>query len=248
MTRFAIVLLGLTSLVSAKPTFLSVPLTYATLTPGMQIGINGGTLDGPEVAAARIDEKTGVANGAARPAVGSWLLRERQSSSLVGDNTPPILTSSAPLGADGRVVDTPEVAAAKTAHATAHVNERINLANEVARSSGALDSSDVADDDPDGRVLDAPEVAAGRANGKINLANEAARSGDAVARTVNDRVVPLVLGNGIVAALVPINLDRRPLDVPEITARGDQNLANDARSIDALAVAGPALAYGRLVY
>lgn len=242
--RFEIVLLGLTSLVSAKPTFLSVPVTYATpLTPDTQIGTNGGTFDGPEVAAARVDEKTGLANGA--PRVGSWLLQGRQSSSLIRDAAPPILTSFAPLGADGRVVDTPEVAAAKAAHATAHANERINLANEVARSSGALDSSD---GDPDGRVLDAPEVATARADRKNDLANEAARSGDAIARTVNGDVVPLVLGNGIVAALVPINPDGRPLNVPEIIARGDQNLANDVRSIDALAVAGPALAYGRLVY
>ncbi|XP_071555026.1 uncharacterized protein [Temnothorax nylanderi] len=245
MTRFAIVLLGLTSLVSAKPAFLSVPLTYATpLAPGTQVGTNGRVLDSPEV-----DERTGVANGAARSAAGSLLLRGRQSSSLVRDGVPSILTSSAPLGADGRVVDTPEVAAAKAAHAAAHVNERINLAHEVARSGGdASDSSDVADSDPNGRVLDAPEVVAARGSGKIDLVNGAARPGDAVARTVNGRLVPLVLGNGVVAALVPVGPDGRPLDVPEVTARGNQILASDVRSVDALAVAGPALAYGRLVY
>lgn len=243
MTRIAIVLLGLTSLVSAKPTFLSVPLTFATpLTPiGTQVGTNNKVLTTPE--AARVNEKTGVANGAARLAVESQLLRGRQSSL---DGAPPTLTSPAPLGVDGRVVDTPEVAAAKAAHAAAHVNERINLANEVARSGGdPLDSSDVADHDPDGRVLDTPEVA--RVNGKIEPANEAARSGDVLARPVNRRVVPLVFGNGVVA-LVPVGPDGRPLDVPEVTARGGQNLANDVRSVDALAIAGPALAYGRLVY
>ena len=45
------------------------------------------------------------------------------------------LVSGAPIGIDGRVLDTPEVAAAKTEHAVAHLNERINLANEAARSA-----------------------------------------------------------------------------------------------------------------
>lgn len=244
MTRIAIVLLGLTSLVSAKPAFLPLPLTYATpLTPvGTQVGTNSGVLDNPEVAAARVDERTGVVDDAIRVIAGSRLLQGRQSSSLVRDSAPPTLTSSAPLGADGRVVDTPEVAAAKAAHAAAHINERINLANEVARSGGdTLDSSDVAGSDPDGRLLDTPEVAAGRVNEKIDPANEAARPlGDVLPRTANGRVVPLVLGNGVVAALVPVGPDGRPLDVPEVT--------NDVRSVDALAVAGPALAYGRLIY
>lgn len=245
MTRFAIVLLGL-SLASAKSTFLPVPLTYATpLVPGTQVGTSIGVLDGPEVT--RVDERTtGVANGAVRSAVGSRFLRGRQSSSPARDGASPILTPSAPLGADGRVVDTLEVVAAKAAHAAAHVNERINLANEVARSGGdASDSSDVADDDPDGGLLDTPEAAAARVNGRVNLANGVARSGNALALTVSDRVVPLVLGNGVVAALVPVGPDGRPLDVPEVAA-GDP--ANDVRSVDALAVAGPALAYGRLVY
>ncbi|XP_011877561.1 PREDICTED: uncharacterized protein LOC105567354 [Vollenhovia emeryi] len=230
MTRFTIVLLGLTSLASARPTFLPVPSTYATpLIPGAQIGTNE-ALDGPEV-----DERTGVANGAARSPVGSRLLRGRQPS-----------TASAPLGADGRVVETPEVAAARAAHAAAHVNERINLANEVARSNDALDLAEVADSDPDGKALD-PFA---RVNGKLDLVNEAARSGDVLGhRIASGRVLPLVLGNGVVAALVPVDPDGRPLNVPEVlVARGYQNLANDVRSVDALAVAGPALAYGRLIY
>lgn len=247
MTLFAIVLLGLTSLVLAKPTFLSVPLTYATpltaLTSDMQVGINSRALDGPE--ATHIDERTELANGIARSAVGS--LRERQS--FFRDNAPSILTSFAPLGTDGRVVDTPEVAAAKMAHAAAHIHERINLANEIARSNGgALDSSDVADRHPDSKILNAPEVATAPANGKIFPMNEAARSGDALPSAVNGRVVPLVLGNDVIATLVPISPNGRSLDVPEVIARGDQNLENDVKSVDALAIAGRALAYGRLVY
>ncbi|XP_011175642.1 cuticle protein 18.7 [Solenopsis invicta] len=247
MKRFVIVLLSLVSLASAKPAFLSVPLTYAApLVPATQIGINNGAPDDPEVTAAHDDERTRVANEAARSVVG--LLRGRQSSSLVRYDAPPILTSSAPLGADGRVVDTPEVAVAKAAHATAHVNERINLANEVARSGGgALDSPDDVDNSSDGRILDASKVTATHANEKTDQTNEAATSGDSLIR-VNSRVVPLVLGNGVVAALVRVGPDGRPLDVPEVVARGEGNLANDVRSVDALAVAGPALAYGRLIY
>ncbi|XP_033222239.1 uncharacterized protein LOC117176214 [Belonocnema kinseyi] len=45
------------------------------------------------------------------------------------------LVSGAPVGLDGRVLDTPEVSAAKTEHAVAHLNERINLANEAVRSA-----------------------------------------------------------------------------------------------------------------
>ncbi|XP_012056967.1 PREDICTED: uncharacterized protein LOC105620067 [Atta cephalotes] len=246
MTLFAIVLLGLTSLVLAKPTFLSVPLTYATpltaLTSDMQVGINSRALDGSE--ATHIDERTELANGIARSAIGS--LRERQS--FFRDNAPSILTSFAPLGTDGRVVDTPEVAAAKMAHAAAHIHERINLANEIARSNGgALDLSDV-DRHPDSKILNAPEVTTAPANGKIFPMNEAARSGDALPSAVNGRVVPLMLGNNVIATLVPISPNGRSLDVPEVIARGDQNLANDVKSVDALAIAGRALAYGRLVY
>jgi len=247
MTRFAIVLLGLTNLALAKPILLSVPLTYATpLTPITQVDTNGGALDDQEVATARIDERTRLPNGAARSIVGTRLLRERQA--FIHDDASSILASSAPLGVDGRVVDTPEVTAAKAAHAAAHVNERINLANEIARSGGsALDSSDVTNSDPNSIILDTPEVARADGRGsKIDLAKEATRSNDALPRAVND-VVPLVFGNGVVA-LVPVGSDGRPLNAPEVTVRSDQNLVNDVRSVDALAIAGPALAYGRLIY
>lgn len=50
---------------------------------------------------------------------------------------PRILVPGAPLGPDGRVVDTADVVVAKAAHAAAQVNERINLANEAARSVAA---------------------------------------------------------------------------------------------------------------
>lgn len=45
------------------------------------------------------------------------------------------LVPGAPVGVDGRVLDTPEVVAAKAEHAVAHLNERINLVNEAVRSA-----------------------------------------------------------------------------------------------------------------
>ncbi|EZA59201.1 hypothetical protein X777_15843 [Ooceraea biroi] len=257
MKRFVVILvLGLTSVASAKPAFLPVPLMYAaSITPGTQIITNSGTPDSrPEVAvtgtrqaAARIDERANLA--AARSP------RRQQS---LHDDAPRVSTSPAPLGVDGRVVDTPEVAVAKAAHAAAHANERLKLAREAARS-GASDSSEIADRadvgatpeatiGPDGRILDTPEVAAARtAHEKINLANEIARTSDTLARLADGAVVPLVLGNGVVAALVPVGVDGRPLDAPEVAVHDNRNL-NNVKSVDALAVAGPALAYGRLVY
>ncbi|XP_020710666.2 cuticle protein 2-like [Athalia rosae] len=41
----------------------------------------------------------------------------------------------APIGVDGRVVDTPEVAHAKAEHAAAHINEKVTLANEAVNSA-----------------------------------------------------------------------------------------------------------------
>ncbi|KAI4485039.1 hypothetical protein M0802_012845 [Mischocyttarus mexicanus] len=48
------------------------------------------------------------------------------------------LVPGAPIGVDGRVVDTPEVAVAKAEHAAAHINERINLANEAVKSAEVI--------------------------------------------------------------------------------------------------------------
>ncbi|XP_050452725.1 uncharacterized protein LOC126852222 [Cataglyphis hispanica] len=232
MRHFAIVMLGLIGLVSAKPALLSVPLTYmTTLTP---IGTNRGqNLDRLKDPVAHPDERrTNSANEPER-SVGS---REQESSS-------PRFVNNAPLDVDGRVVDTPEVAAAKAAHAAAHVKEKINLAKEAARSGSATDSSETSDDVTlTETVLSTPKVA--RVNENIDL-----EAGDVLARLRDGSVVPLVLANGVVA-LVPVGLDGRPLDnVSEtMVAHDDQNPVNDARSVDALAIAGPALAYGRLVY
>lgn len=121
------------------------------------------------------------------------------------------------MGPDGRIQDTPEVAAAKAAHAAAQINERINLANEAARSSATI-------------VTASPTV-----------------------------TVPLVASNAVVVPGAPIGPDGRVQDTPEVavakaahaTAHINEKLnlaAETAKSADVLAVAGPALAYGRLVY
>jgi len=256
MKRFAISVLvfGLTSMLSAKPALR--PLTYgAPVTPGTQVITNSGTLDGrPEVTIAGTRHATAHLDDREDPAA-ARSARRRQSSSRIDDDAPMTSTSPAPLGVDGRVVDTAEVAAAKAAHAAAHANERLKFAREAARS-GAADLSETAESaigaapdatiDPDDRILDT-EVA----HEKISLANGIAKTNDALAlRLADGAVVPLVLGsNGVVAALLPLDLDHEPLDVQEVALRGNRNLLNNpVKSVDALAVAGPALAYGRFVY
>lgn len=107
------------------------------------------------------------------------------------------LVPGAPIGLDGRVVDTPEVALAKAQHLAAHINERVTLANEGLRSADhVILASNVeplviatkivpaAPLGPDGRVVDTPEVAIAKAehaaahiNEKLNLALEAGKSG-----------------------------------------------------------------------
>lgn len=121
------------------------------------------------------------------------------------------------VGLDGRVQDTPEVAAAKAAHAAAQINERLNLANEAVRSSATI-------------LTSTPAVS-----------------------------VPLVASNALLVPGAPIGPDGRVQDTAEValakaahvTAHLNEklNLANEAaKSADVLAVAGPALAYGRLAY
>lgn len=138
-----LLLAGLVSTALAKPGILSGPL-IATLTPAAPVGPDGRVLDTPEVAvakaehaAAHLNERLKLADEAARSAGPSSqaTVTLKQSSLLVA--APSVLVPGAPLGPDGRVVDTPEVAVAKAAHAAAQANERLNLANEAARSVAA---------------------------------------------------------------------------------------------------------------
>ncbi|CAL7942018.1 unnamed protein product [Xylocopa violacea] len=280
-----LLLAGLVSSVLAKPGILSAPL-IATLTPSAPVGPDGRVLDTPEVAvakaehaAAHLNERLKLADEAARSSSAGLQAIVKQSSLVVA--TPSILVPSAPLGPDGRVVDTPEVAVAKAAHAAAQANERFNLANEAARSVAAdlnrplvplvangLVTQQVvqpATVGPDGRLQDTPEVAAAKAahaaaqfNERINLANEAARSSGTIVTSAPTVTVPLV-ANTVVVPGAPIGPDGRVQDTPEVAVakaahvsahlNEKLNLATEAaKSADVLAVAGPALAYGRLVY
>ncbi|XP_076757477.1 uncharacterized protein LOC143427323 [Xylocopa sonorina] len=280
-----LLLAGLVSSALAKPGILSAPL-IATLTPTAPVGPDGRVLDTPEVAvakaehaAAHLNERLKLADEAARSSAGLQAI-VKQSSLVVA--TPSILVPGAPLGPDGRVVDTPEVAVAKAAHAAAQANERFNLANEAARSVAAdlnrplvplvangLVAQQVvqpAQVGPDGRVQDTPEVAAAKAahaaaqfNERINLANEAVRSSGTIVTSAPTVTVPLVAANTVVVPGAPIGPDGRVQDTPEVAVakaahvsahlNEKLNLATEAaKSADVLAVAGPALAYGRLVY
>ncbi|KAJ8687670.1 hypothetical protein QAD02_023464 [Eretmocerus hayati] len=49
-----------------------------------------------------------------------------------------VVLPGAPIGPDGRVVDTPEVLHAKAQHAAAHANERVNWERELLRSSDVV--------------------------------------------------------------------------------------------------------------
>ncbi|XP_076236048.1 uncharacterized protein LOC143180303 [Calliopsis andreniformis] len=289
MTPLGLVFAGLISVALAKPGILSGPL-LATLTPAAAVGPDGRVLDTPEVAAAKaehaaaqLNERLKLAEEAARSNAQAAVdnanaqARAAVNAATLLVTAPTVLVPGAPLGPDGRVVDTAEVTVAKAAHAAAQVNERINLANEAARSVAAdlarplvLASGLVgpvlqaaATVGPDGRVQDTPEVAAAKAahanaqlNERVNLANEAARSSGAVvaARQV---AVPLV-ANAVVVPGAPIGPDGRVQDTPEVAVakaahaaahvNEKLSLASEAtKTADVLAVAGPALALGRLV-
>lgn len=105
------------------------------------------------------------------------------------------LVPGAPLGHDGRVVDTPEVAHAKAEHEAAHVNEKINLAHEAHKSADHYTYSA------------APAVVATsyHSNAYASLPVVAA-SYHAVAPVVAHHVVPAA----------PLGHDGRVVDTPEV--------------------------------
>lgn len=113
-----------------------LPLSYIKVTPGAPIGPDGRVVDTPEVAvakaehaAAHVNEKINLANEAIKSA--DHHVITYSSPIVTADHTQlvhPIATkwiSGAPIGPDGRVVDTPEVAIAKAQHAAAHINEKL---------------------------------------------------------------------------------------------------------------------------
>ncbi|RLU19292.1 hypothetical protein DMN91_007849 [Ooceraea biroi] len=116
------------------------PLIYAKLVPGAPIGLDGRVVDTPEVAlakaehaAAHINEKINLAQEAVKSAdqhvityaAPGSVTTVLGGSELVQPVVATKLVPGAPIGLDGRVVDTPEVALAKAEHAAAHINERL---------------------------------------------------------------------------------------------------------------------------
>ncbi|XP_014478930.1 PREDICTED: uncharacterized protein LOC106746648 [Dinoponera quadriceps] len=146
-----IVLSALCAIVAARPTYLSYHI-------GLPLSPDGKILDTPEVAQAKAAHLAIQDYEAAR---NTGTLGYRYAFAVY----PPAITYGAPIGADGRVVDTPEVAQAKAAHLAAHAQEAVKT---VGLPYGALSTSwpysyGYAPLGPDGRVIDTPEVALAKA-------------------------------------------------------------------------------------
>ncbi|XP_076651991.1 uncharacterized protein LOC143358603 [Halictus rubicundus] len=275
MSPVGLAFVGLISVALAKPGILSSPL-IATLTPAAPVGPDGRVVDTAEVAvakaahaAAQVNERINLANEAVRstlagqdavinpvstlvsagPAVSTLVGAGPAVSTLVGAGQA-VLVPGSPIGPDGRVVDTAEVAVAKAAHAAAQINERVTLANEAARSIGAdlnRPASLVV-----GGLGGVPTVAVGL---------DGVRSGAAtiVAAGQAGLSVPLVAGNTVLVPGAQIGPDGRVQDTVEVAVakaahaaahvNEKLNLANEAaKSAGVISVATPGLNYGRLVY
>lgn len=105
-----IVLFAFCAIVASKP-------AYSTYHVGVPLGR---VLDTPEVAQAKAAHLATQAYEAARNTLGYGYLPAVYAPAIYA----PAITYGAPIGADGRVVDTPEVAQAKAAHLAAHAQVR----------------------------------------------------------------------------------------------------------------------------
>ncbi|XP_019699762.1 uncharacterized protein LOC105189255 [Harpegnathos saltator] len=146
-----IVLSALCAIAAATPAYLAYHI-------GLPLSPDGKILDTPEVAQAKAAHLAVQAYEAAR---NTGTLGYGYALAAY----PPAITYGAPIGADGRVTDTPEVAQAKAAHLTAHAQE---AAKTAGLPYGALGTSwlynhGYAPIGPDGRVIDTPEVALAKA-------------------------------------------------------------------------------------
>ncbi|XP_014602766.1 PREDICTED: altered inheritance of mitochondria protein 3-like [Polistes canadensis] len=154
--KFLIAFSAILAVAVGNPGFLygvhPAPIAYARLVPGAPIGIDGRVVDTPEVAvakaehaAAHINERINLANEAVKSAevivpatYGASIATPVIAASAVPIIAPATkIVSGAPIGIDGRVVDTPEVAVAKAEHAAAQANERLGLAQEAVKSASA---------------------------------------------------------------------------------------------------------------
>ncbi|XP_076397643.1 uncharacterized protein LOC100876081 [Megachile rotundata] len=156
-----LILAALGTLTLAEAVYLPV-VAYSHL--GYPLAYDGRVLDTPEVAQAKAAHLATQAYEAARNTLGYVHV-----PALVRVY-PPAITAGAPIGADGRVVDTPEVAEAKAAHLTAHALEAAKNAGLYPYGALSYNSAPYAYGfgygapiGPDGRVVDTPEVAQAKA-------------------------------------------------------------------------------------
>lgn len=148
--HFQIILSALVAATSARPGLLvapqvaalATPLTITKLVPGAPIGLDGRVVDTPEVAlakaehaAAHINERINLAQETLKSADAIAITGPLVASSVEPIAVAAKIVPAAPLGPDGRVVDTPEVALAKAEHAAAHINQKIEQAVEQRQSS-----------------------------------------------------------------------------------------------------------------
>ncbi|XP_015429394.1 PREDICTED: cuticle protein 18.7-like [Dufourea novaeangliae] len=145
-----------------EPGYLAPLVSYSYF--GIPLAYDGRVLDTPEVAQAKAAHLATQAYEAARNTLGygpvPFLTRVYT----------PAITHGAPIGPDGRVVDTPEVAEAKAAHLAAHALEAAKKLGMYPYGALAYSSipyayrySYAAPLGSDGRVIDTPEVAEAKA-------------------------------------------------------------------------------------
>ncbi|XP_017886618.2 cuticle protein 18.7-like, partial [Ceratina calcarata] len=169
------ILASIFALARADQGYLRPVLPYNYL--GVPLSYDGRVLDTPEVAQAKAAHLATQAYEAARNTYG---IRQSVPLSLFRFYPGP----GAPIGADGNVVDTPEVAEAKAAHFTAHALEaakQLGLhpygALAYAPLPYAYGYGYAAPLGPDGRVVDTPEVAEAKAAHLAAHAAAAAKTG-----------------------------------------------------------------------
>ncbi|KAL6257500.1 hypothetical protein P5V15_011070 [Pogonomyrmex californicus] len=166
-----IVLFAFCALAAATP-------IYPTYHVGIPLGPDGKVLDTPEVAQAKAAHLATQAYEAARNTLGYGYAPALYAPAVYA----PAITYGAPVGTDGRVVDTPEVAQAKAAHLAAHAQEAAKTIGLIPygalayATSPAFYAYSYAPLGPDGRVIDTPEVAQAKAAHLAAHAQAAARN------------------------------------------------------------------------
>ncbi|KAG7212362.1 hypothetical protein KM043_012683 [Ampulex compressa] len=159
--KYLILLFAVCAVAMAAPGYV-VPAYHL----GVPLAYDGRVLDTPEVAHAKATHLATQAYEAARNTLGYAYVP------ALAHVYAPAITYGAPIGPDGRVVDTPEVAHAKAAHLAAHAQEAAKkyglpygalayaYGNTPVYAYGFGYAAPLAHD---GRVVDTPEVAQAKA-------------------------------------------------------------------------------------